>query len=218
MVQFENAVKRSKNLILDELHKEGVKAWIAGGSLRDYFMGVPIKTDYDIFFPSAEMYSKAASHLKGKGAVVKWESGNGMKVLYNGKVFDLIKKYFSSPQATIDAFDFTASMIAVDRDSVYHGETTFIDIAKKQLMINKITFPASSLSRAFRYHKKGFSICLGEIKKLYDAIQSEPQVKVEKEIKSKSFLGDTILAKKPENVDSEKTSSGDLMNFFTGID
>lgn len=46
-------------------------------------------------------------------------------------------------------------MFAVDNEKIYHGETTFIDLAKRQLMINKITYPASSMSRAFRYYKKG---------------------------------------------------------------
>lgn len=175
MIQFDTAVERYNKMILSELKEQKIICWLAGGALRDYFMGIPIKTDYDLFFPNEEQYQKTAKYLKGKGCEVKWESDNGMKVKYNGKTYDLIKHFYQSPQETIDAFDFTVSMFAVDSERVYHGETSFIDLAKRQLMLNKLPYPASTLSRAFRYYKKGFSMCLGEMKKLIDAIQDMPK-------------------------------------------
>ena len=202
MIQFENAVGRYNKIILQDLKNAGVKCWIAGGALRDYFMGVPIKTDYDLFFPDEKEYDKCSVYFKSKGAEVKWESDNGMKVKLEGRTFDLVKKFFSGPQETINAFDFTVSMFAVDNEKLYHGESTFIDLAKRQLMINKITFPASSMSRAFRYYKKGFWMCKGEMKKLVEAIQGMP---------------------KPDGNDNnteEEPPSGDdgLNEFFRGID
>jgi len=164
-------------------------------------MGIPIKTDYDIFFPNEEEFQKARSYFWSKKSTLKWESDNGIKLVYQGKTYDLVKKYFQGPQETINEFDFTASMIAIDGEKVYHGETTFIDLAKKQLMINKITYPPSTLSRAFRYHKKGFSICLGEIKKIIESIQNMPPINEEIE----------------EN-NNENIPSGDVMNLFLGID
>lgn len=202
MIQFESAVKRYNEIILDELNKAEIKCWLASGALRDYFMGVPVKTDYDIFFPNEIEYNKAKVYFKAKEAEIKWESDNGMKVKHNGKTYDLVKKFFSDPQTTIEAFDFTTSMIAVDNEKVYHGETTFIDLAKRQLMVNKITYPASTLSRAFRYYKKGFSMCLGEMKKIIEAIQEMPKEE-----------------KKEENTENnEDKSSGELGAFFIGID
>lgn len=174
MVQLENAVERYGKIILNEMKEAGIKTWIAGGALRDYFMGVRIKTDYDLFFPNEVEFSKAEVFFKAKNAEVKWDGDNGMKVLYNGRTFDLVKKFFDSPQSTIDAFDFTVSMFAVDYERVYYGETSFIDLAKRQLMINKITYPASTMSRAFRYYKKGFLMCQGEMKKLVESIQAMP--------------------------------------------
>lgn len=200
MVQFDNAVERYNKIILNELKEAGIKCWLAGGSLRDYFMGVPVKTDYDIFFPDLENYNKASSYFKEKDCEIVWESDNGMKVKYNGKKYDLVKKFFATPIETIQAFDFTTSMIAVDTENVYHGETTFIDLAKRQLMINRITYPASTLSRAFRYHKKGFSICLGEMKKIIEAIQDMPKEE-----------------KKIEETD-DNISSGEMSALFLGID
>jgi len=202
MIQFENAVKRYNGIILEELHKAGIKCWLAGGALRDYFAGVPVKTDYDIFFPDEKEYEKASAYFKAKDAEVKWESDNGMKVKHNGKTYDLVKKYFPDPQSTIDAFDFTISMFAVDSERVYHGESSFIDLAKRQLMINKITYPASTLSRAFRYYKKGFSMCSGEMKKIIEAIQEMPKEEQKQE----------------DQESNEERSSGEFNAFFAGID
>lgn len=199
MIQFENAVNRYRKIVLEDLKAAGVECWIAGGAIRDYFMGVPILTDHDIFFPSQDHFDKAAEFFKGKDAKVIWESEKGMKVKWNKRTFDLVKFFRSGPQECIDQFDFTVSMFAVDYDKVYHGESSFIDLAKRQLMLNKIPFPASTLSRAFRYYKKGFLMCQGEMKKLVEAIQDMPK-------------------HEPMNPDDAPAPSGELQTFFIGID
>lgn len=200
MIQLDNAVVRYRELILDELKGAGINCWIAGGAIRDYFMGVRIATDYDLFFASEKDFNLCVGYFKGKDAAVKWESENGMKVVYNKRTYDLVKKFFSGPQESINEFDFTVSMFAVDTERVYFGESSFIDLAKRQLMFNKITYPASTLSRSFRYYKKGFSMCKGEMVKLIEAIQGLP---------------------KPEddgNGDDQEKSSGEMAAFFSGID
>ena len=204
MIQLDNAVDRYNKLILNELKEAGIKCWLAGGALRDYFMGVPIKTDYDIFFPNEMEYEKTKTYFKAKNAEIIWESDNGMKVKHEGKKFDLVKHYFESPQTTIDAFDFTVSMFAVDNEKVYYGESSFIDLSKRQLMINKITYPASTMSRAFRYYQKGFSMCMGEMQKMVLSIQDMPKPEPE------TNEGDTTQEPPSgENVD---------MKFFRGLD
>jgi tRNA nucleotidyltransferase/poly(A) polymerase len=82
MIQIANTIERYNKIILDELKEAGIKTWIAGGAVRDYFMGVPIKTDIDLFFPDLKEYEKTATYFKAKEAVIKWESDNGMKVKY----------------------------------------------------------------------------------------------------------------------------------------
>jgi len=199
MIQFDNCVERFGKIILTELTDAKITCWVAGGSVRDYFMGVKIATDYDLFFPNQKEFNKAANYLTNGGAEVKWESDNGMKVKYNGKTFDLVKHFFSTPLETINAFDFTVSMFAVNDKEVFHGQTSFIDLSKRQLMINKITYPASTMSRAFRYYKKGFSMCIGEMAKLVESIQNMPKIEVD------------------ESDETEK-SSMDMASIFTGID
>ena len=204
MVQFDNVVQRYSKLILNETKEAGIVCWLAGGAIRDYFMGVPVKTDYDMFFPDADNYQKAYNYFKSKDCKIKWESDNGCKIVYSGNTYDLVKKYFADPQTTIEAFDFTVSMFAVDLERIYHGETTFIDLAKRQLMFNKITYPASTMSRAFRYYKKGFVMCIGEMRKLFEAIKKEG--------------AGLDLNQKNELNNDEKISSGENMQFFIGID
>ena len=200
MIQITNAVERYSKLILNELKEAGINCWIAGGAIRDYFSGVKVNTDYDLFFPNDIEYEKCKVYFKAKECSVKWESDNGMKIIYNGKTFDLVKKFFATPKETIDAFDFTVSMFAVDTETVYYGETTFIDLAKRQLMINKITYPASTMRRAFRYYKKGFSMCVGEMKKMVESIQGMPK------------------QENAQDQNEEDKSSGEDLAFFTGID
>jgi hypothetical protein len=175
MIQFDNAVVRYRKMILDDLKQAGVTCWIAGGSVRDYFMGVAIKTDHDLFFPNMDEFLKAREYFLKNDAVVKWDSDNGMKVKFDGRIYDLVKKFFPDPQSTIDEFDFTVSMFAIDTEKVYHGETSFIDLSKRQLMLNKVPYPASTMSRAFRYYKKGFLMCMEEMSKLVLAIQDMPK-------------------------------------------
>ena len=201
MIQLTNAVEIYGKIILDELKVANINCWLAGGALRDYFAGVKIDTDYDLFLPNEIEYQKAATYLKEKQCFIKWESDNGMKVVYNSRTFDLVKKFFPNPQETIDAFDFTVSMFAVDTEKVYYGESSFIDLARRQLMINKITYPASTMSRAFRYYKKGFSMCMGEMKKLVESIQNMPKPEPAPESQD----------------DTQEQTSGDSL-FFRGID
>lgn len=178
MIQFDNCIKYYKKIILDELKDAGITCWIAGGCLRDWFMGIPSKTDIDIFFPDEANRARCEGYLRGAGAEILFENDNALKVKYKGKKYDVIFHLFATPQETIEAFDFTVSMFAVDSEKIYHGETSFIDLSKRQLMINKLPYPASTLSRAFRYYKKGFGMCTGEMKKLVEAIQNMPKPEV----------------------------------------
>jgi len=219
MIQLTNAVEWAKRIILSELKEQAdVTCWLGGGCIRDYFSSKPISSDYDIFFPNETEYDKAKKYFIDQNCDVVWDGDNGTKLKYNNKTFDLVKIYFDNPQVSIDAFDFTISMFAIDTENVYYGESSFIDLVKKQLMINKITYPASTLKRALKYHKKGYSMCVVEIKKMVEAIQDMPKQKNDTE-KTKTS-GESIKPvneKKKEDTTMEDVS-GDAMNFFVGID
>lgn len=191
LVQLSNCVDFFNKLILAELTPV-CKCWAAGGCVRDYFSIGRISADIDLYFPTDEEFEKCKNYFlhtdfievdeaQDDGSVKKvkqekplatllFQNDNVIKVKYKGRKFDIIKKLFDSPQATIDAFDFTVCCGAVDSVNVYTHETFFIDLAKKQLMINKLPYPLSTLSRMQRYVQKGYYMCVGEMLKLSQAI------------------------------------------------
>ena len=140
-------------VILGDLYANGINCWIAGGSVRDYFMNRNA-IDYDIFFPNQQEFDKAKLFFENNNAVKEWESENGVKYLFDGLTFDLVKIFHDSPQSTIAYFDFTTAMFAVDDRNLFAGDTSFNDLEKRILVINKKTYPDSTLKRAFRYYKK----------------------------------------------------------------
>lgn len=162
------------NLILGELRKNGIQSWIAGGVLRDYFTNKPLKSDCDIFFPNATEFDKAKNYLLSKGAKVIWESENGMKVVYKGNTFDLVKIFTPNPLATIGRFDFTISMLATDGKELYYGNNTLKDLKDRKLVINTIVNPLSTLKRVLKHYKKGFTMSAEETKKLYESLNGMP--------------------------------------------
>lgn len=200
MIQFENAVNYFKKIILDELNEQNIKCWIAGGAVRDYFMGKQINTDYDIFFPDEKNYNKTLEYCKKHNCKILYDSDNSTKVKLNNLTFDLIKIYFDSPEITINAFDMTVSMLAVDFNKVYHGTTTFIDLSKRQLIFNVINYPTSTVKRVLRYYTKGFRMCDGETLRLINAVKLEKT--------------------KVKNEDDENNDGTDFSDYgdFTGID
>jgi len=191
IIQFENCVKYFNKLILDEL-KDIAICWVCGGCVRDYFSVGKLTSDIDIYFQSEDDYLKVKKYLVDdsirkvtetgddnvvtiktfpkKKAKVIFENDNVTKVIYNGRQFDLCRKYFTDAATTIQEFDFTVCCAAVDIKQVYHHDTFFIDLSKRQLMINKLPFPLSTMWRMQKYIQKGYFMCSGEMLKLSKAI------------------------------------------------
>lgn len=162
------------NLILGELRKNGINAWVAGGVLRDYFSDKPLKSDCDIFFPNVDEFNKAKNYFISNGAKVIWESENGMKVTFKGNTFDLVKIFRPNPLETIKRFDFTISMFATDGKDVFYGNNSLKDLQDRKLVINTIVNPLSTLKRVLKHYKKGFTMSAEETKKLYSSLNNLP--------------------------------------------
>lgn len=209
MVQFDNCVNYFKALILDELSgieensditdKGIIHVAVVGGAVRDYFLGeLNSGTDIDLMFRTEKDYQKALLFFKQLKKILPIKEDNhGTKLKYNGRTYDLIanfyygrKGHFIELQEAINRFDFTVAMFACDSEGVYHGDTSFIDLAKKQLMINKLEFPERSVYRAFKYIAKGYRICHAESAKLINAVKSSKAAKLnEEEISVYQFKG-----------------------------
>lgn len=210
MLQIDNCVDFFNKLIFDKLvekqswdgnliiiKKVPIKCWVAGGALKSYFLGKK-PTDIDIFFPNQEEFEKAKELFHGDYPI--FENDNVVKYKYKDYTIDLCKKHFPTPQETIDNFDFTVTCCAVDSIQIYHHPSFFIDLAKKQLMINKITYPVSTLWRLQKYILGGFRICKQEMLKIVKSIQ---------DYTIETTIGQNIITPEIEGSDS---------NLFNGID
>lgn len=224
MVQFDKCVELFGKIILSKLYKNNVLCWVAGGSVRDYFSSNNSKlldTDFDIFFPDDANYAMALKFFTDEALKVNdsikvsklFENENGYKIKYGDNTFDLVKKHFNSPKETIDNFDFTVSQFAVDGTNVYYGESSFVDLSKKQLVINKILYPASTYYRAFKYYVKGYRMCKGEMLKIIKSLQEMPSI---------ITLEDQQLHNKSNDTDTsdieESSFNNGLDKLFFGID
>lgn len=190
MIQLDNCVKYFNRVILDELKSYG-SVWVAGGCVRDYFSVGKLSSDIDLYFPTQSDFDGVKKYLveqtykqvieknddkeiikqlPKKKAKVIFENDNVIKLLYNGRQFDLVKKFFASASDCINEFDFTVCSAAVDIKQVYTHETFFIDLSKRQLMINKLPFPLSTMRRMQKYIQRGYYMCSGEMLKLSKAI------------------------------------------------
>lgn len=173
MVQLENCIKFFNKIILDELESI-CTTWVAGGAVRDYFSVGYITSDIDLYFANEKEMDKCYKYLLEQGAKKQFENEKVYKLKYKGKTLDVIKTFFASPEETIKAFDFTVCCAAVSSVKIYTNPTFFIDLAKKQLMINSLPFPVSTMWRMQKYIMNGYRICKGEMSKLIDAIQDIP--------------------------------------------
>lgn len=169
MVQLDNAIQYFSKKILNELP---TKAWVAGGCVRDYFSIGYTTSDIDLFFENEENMMASLECIKSKGGKVYFENENVYKVSYKRMKLDFVKKYYPNPSTTIQHFDFTVCCCAVSKDEVKYHDTFFIDLSKKQLMMNNVLYPLSTMWRTQKYHFKGFRMCKGEMLKLVEAIQS----------------------------------------------
>lgn len=193
--RFDSCVEYFNDLILTDLNHyfedQKPKIWIAGGAIRNYFMGIPpVKTDIDIFY-SNKSFNEPEYYTGGQYALTQFmnffqsregyelifSNDNAVKIRSKGITYDIIHGHeYSDPVDCIDSFDFTICQFAVDQERVYHGEHSFIDLAKRQLMINQIDFPLGTLRRTLRYTRKGFRICTGELHKIAQAINTLDEV------------------------------------------
>jgi hypothetical protein len=156
-------------LILNDL-PDGV--FIAGGCLRDYYSGRnPFASDIDVFFQDKAQRRVSLEYLNSKSELL-YENENVTRLLYKNLKIDIVNKFYESPEHCINSFDFTVAMIAVDKNTVYMDERTLYDLAKRQLMINKITYPLSTLSRVLKYVRKGYKICNEELTKVYESCRA----------------------------------------------
>lgn len=164
------------NPFLVRLKQQKVNFWVAGGCVRDYFQGNRTHADIDIFFPDTGEYKKAADIAKSRSSEL-YETENAKRIKYSSGFegipmqFDLVKRHFSDPIATIRSFDFTVCAAAVSPVAVYLHNNFLFDLGAKHLVLNKEPTNLAILRRLHKYGQKGFHITNEELIKIAKAIQ-----------------------------------------------
>lgn len=147
--------------------------FIAGGAVRALLTGSPITTDVDVFFrnqgerdefirvyvPEEKLGTKLHTTFKYK----EW------------KIQAIYLDYYADMDTLLNTFDYTICMCGIDGGNLYVGEYTLWDLARKKLVVNKITYGAASLRRMLKYAKQGYTICQGTATELLKQVSDNPE-------------------------------------------
>ncbi len=138
---------------------------IAGGAVRDELMGVAPK-DFDLFclcngdwdFKDAkEQLSGRLDGLSASPPTVEWHKSEPYLVatiIVNGQQVQILANPAGSIEELISTFDWNVCLFARTETEIYQ-QTAIEDIAVgKELKLNKVTFPLSTLRRGFRFSER----------------------------------------------------------------
>jgi hypothetical protein len=130
------------------------QCWIAGGAVRDYFSQGYCSSDLDLYSQIRKSLEKAKQWMINDGAIILFENQNAIKISWRKLKLDLITYFFEDMAQCIETFDFTVCCAAINYGEVVTHQTFWMDLAKRRLVINKVTFPLSTMWRMHKYIKK----------------------------------------------------------------
>lgn len=184
----------SKSKSIDD--NPNINIFIAGGAIRRPVMGETVvdKSDFDLFFQNPEDFKGFLDYLKKRYAVKESRENQFNTELkidldFAPKSDDPLKQvtdirevklqlitvsYYSDMDAVLDSFDFTICQCGYEplKNILTFGPTALYDIARKRLMINKITYPVASLRRILKYTSQGFYGCNGFLSDFLNTIKN----------------------------------------------
>lgn len=154
----------------------GQKFVMAGGAVRALVTNLPVTTDYDLFFYNQNDFDCMAESLKAVAQETA-KTQHHTTYLYEGKKIQLIKmRFYQSIEDLLDSFDYTICQLAITDTNLYCGDTSLWDLARRKLVVHKITFATASVRRMLKYAQQGFTICQGAIGKLLNEVTANPSV------------------------------------------
>lgn len=152
--------------------------WIAGGAVRSMVAGLPLTSDVDFFFKSEAAYLAFVRDFGGDN--VTKSNFHSTFTRRIGEKDYLIQavciRYFDSAEDVIDSFDYTICQFALDGNDIVVGPYSLWDLARKRLVVHKVTYGAASVRRMLKYAKQGFTACQGCITALLADIAANPEL------------------------------------------
>jgi len=157
---------------------EDPRVFICGGFIRSYYLGER-PSDMDIYFQSKETEQHTIEILTKFYGKPSFETDRAATFINKGKMIQAIKILHGSHIEILKEFDFTickAILNYYDR-ILYLDDNFFEHLASRILIFTGSKYPISSLSRAFKFVKRGFHICDGCILDIVKAISDQVDFK-----------------------------------------
>lgn len=154
-----------------------VGPWIAGGAIRRTLDERPLDSDIDVFFKNKEQMDFTITHLKHEGFKESKKTEHHVELVKDKLKIQCINfMYYDKVEDLLDSFDFTICQFATDGKHLYTTPMALWDLARKRLVINKITFGVATLRRLIKYQKQGYYACSGALTQLLEAIADDPRL------------------------------------------
>lgn len=138
------------------------KTFVAGGAVRNLFLGKPQDTDTDVFCSSNEAFDAQRSALADAG--FELSRGNNKFAEYKRtglKVQVIGFAFFSTIEEVLDSFDFTICQFGIsdDKQSIVATDAAIVDAARGRLVMATVKYPVATMRRFWKYMKAGFQPC-----------------------------------------------------------
>jgi hypothetical protein len=76
----------------------------------------------------------------------------------------------------IDSFDFTICQFAFDGASIYMGDWSLYDLARKRLVPHRVTYGVSTIRRIIKYCNQGYTVCSGGLAQILGEVAKNPAI------------------------------------------
>lgn len=177
VIEIDKSLLRGKEPTLKPI--EGT--WIAGGAIRQWFVGNEKSSDIDFFAQDEDKFDLLIKHLESLCGKHIAEKEHAISFLYRGQLVQAIKFNFRNVQLMFDEFDFNVCQFAWDGTKVYSTLFAITSVMRGHLGVSKINkgLAIDSLRRAFKYTEKGYKPCNGTLQEIARSMAglNEEQIK-----------------------------------------
>lgn len=141
-------------------------AWIAGGALTSVYTGQPIN-DVDMYFKDRASFEQALQDAYDENLWCVAQTSRAVTFARDHQIIQLMHfRWFDSPEAIFDSFDFTCCMAAMDcrtKEIVMHSD--FLKHASQRFLKFHAgtAFPYGTVARVLKYQKRGYTIGANEM-------------------------------------------------------
>jgi hypothetical protein len=157
-------------------------AWVAGGAIRRTLIRMPLDSDFDFFFRSADHLAEWEAALPSSLSLLKetehhkhWRGTIGESSL--PVYIQAIRfRYYGSAEEVISSFDYTITQFALDGETLVTTPEALWDLGRRKLAIHKVTYPVATMRRMLKYTNQGFTACAGCMATLLRETASSPEV------------------------------------------